>query len=323
MPFPTIVVKNAAGTDVTINTTPAAGRVAAAESMPVVLSNEDQTSVGALTETAPASDTASSGLNGRLQRIAQRLTSLIGLLPATLGQQANATSLSVSLATEQDAQLGSLTETAPASDTASSGLNGRLQRISQRLTSVIALLPSALGAGGGLKVDGSSVPLPVVGTVAHDGVDSGNPQKIGLQARTTWPAAVSDADRVNAIGDKYGRTIVVNTPRELRSRQVTTIASSTSETTIITAGGAGVFRDAFLFVITNTSATACNVTIRDATAGSVVVTLAIPAGQTVGFALPSGDAIKQTAAANNWTATCSASVASIVISAFFVNNADA
>lgn len=34
---------------------------------------------GALTETAPASDTASSGLNGRLQRIAQRISSLITL----------------------------------------------------------------------------------------------------------------------------------------------------------------------------------------------------------------------------------------------------
>lgn len=32
---------------------------------------------GAVTETAPASDTASSGLNGRLQRIAQRLTSIL------------------------------------------------------------------------------------------------------------------------------------------------------------------------------------------------------------------------------------------------------
>lgn len=37
----------------------------------------DDTVVGALTETAPATDTASSGLNGRLQRIAQRLTTLI------------------------------------------------------------------------------------------------------------------------------------------------------------------------------------------------------------------------------------------------------
>lgn len=35
--------------------------------------------VGSLTETAPTTDTASSGLNGRLQRIAQRITSFIGL----------------------------------------------------------------------------------------------------------------------------------------------------------------------------------------------------------------------------------------------------
>ena len=37
----------------------------------------DDTMIGALAETAPASDTASSGINGRLQRISQRLTSLI------------------------------------------------------------------------------------------------------------------------------------------------------------------------------------------------------------------------------------------------------
>jgi hypothetical protein len=36
------------------------------------------TRIGDVTEAAPASDTASSGLNGRLQRIAQRLTTLIG-----------------------------------------------------------------------------------------------------------------------------------------------------------------------------------------------------------------------------------------------------
>jgi hypothetical protein len=43
------------------------------------------TLTGAVTETAPASDTASSGLNGRLQRIAQRLTSLIALIPTAVG----------------------------------------------------------------------------------------------------------------------------------------------------------------------------------------------------------------------------------------------
>jgi hypothetical protein len=162
--------------------------------------------VGALTETAPASDTASSGLNGRLQRIAQRVTSLIALIPTALGQGTMATSFKVVLPSDQSAipvtstsasvadtglttidtdaealsadatantagtasvaytsgflsrwlirltqlksvRIGDTAETAPASDTASSGLNGRLQRIAQRVTSLIALFPTALGQG--------------------------------------------------------------------------------------------------------------------------------------------------------------------------------
>jgi hypothetical protein len=59
------------------------------------------TAIGSLTETAPATDTASSGLNGRLQRIAQRLTSLIGLLPSSIGTKTSAGSLSVVLASDQ------------------------------------------------------------------------------------------------------------------------------------------------------------------------------------------------------------------------------
>lgn len=146
----------------------------------------EQTRLGDVTEAAPGTDTASSGINGRLQRIAQRLTSLIALLPASLGQKTSANSLAVVVSSDQsaipvsgpltDAQLratavpisaaalpipagaateakqdaeailiGGLTEAAPGTDTASSGLNGRLQRIAQRLTSLIALLPASLG----------------------------------------------------------------------------------------------------------------------------------------------------------------------------------
>lgn len=48
--------------------------------------------IGIVTEAAPASDTASSGLNGRLQRIAQRLTTLIGTtLTTQLAAATNAT----------------------------------------------------------------------------------------------------------------------------------------------------------------------------------------------------------------------------------------
>lgn len=56
--------------------------------------------LGETTEIAPTTDTASSGLNGRLQRIAQRLTSLIGLFPASLGVKTAANSLAVALATD-------------------------------------------------------------------------------------------------------------------------------------------------------------------------------------------------------------------------------
>lgn len=49
-----------------------------------------------------------------------------------------------------DTKTGSLTETAPATDTASSGLNGRLQRIAQRITSLITALGSPFQAGGSI-----------------------------------------------------------------------------------------------------------------------------------------------------------------------------
>lgn len=61
------------------------------------------TRLGDIVEVAPATDTASSGLNGRLQRIAQRLTTLIALLPASLGQKLMAGSLAVTVASDQSA----------------------------------------------------------------------------------------------------------------------------------------------------------------------------------------------------------------------------
>lgn len=78
----TINVKDAAGSTVAVAKVADTGSAADASSLPVASSTEDKALQGALTETAPASDTASSGLNGRLQRIAQRITSLIAATPA-------------------------------------------------------------------------------------------------------------------------------------------------------------------------------------------------------------------------------------------------
>lgn len=60
--------------------------------------------------------------------------------------------------------VGGVTETAPASDTASSGINGRLQRIAQRISSLIALLPTALSNGFFQVSLKETVTVPVSGT---------------------------------------------------------------------------------------------------------------------------------------------------------------
>lgn len=97
-----------------------------------------------------------------------------------------------------DSKTGSLTETAPATDTASSGVNGRLQRIAQRLTSLIALLPAALGAGGGLKIDGSGTALPVTGTLFGGAVTIADGADVTLGALADAIIAAGAAGSVSA-----------------------------------------------------------------------------------------------------------------------------
>lgn len=121
------------------------GQKASAASLAVALSTEQEAEIGAINEATPVLDTDPSGLNGALKRIAARLSSIILQLPATIGQKASAASLAVVLSTEQEGLIGALTETAPATDTASSGLNGRLQRIAQNLSALILQLPATIG----------------------------------------------------------------------------------------------------------------------------------------------------------------------------------
>ena len=52
----------------------------------------------------------------------------------------------------------------------------------------------------------------IVGNVAHDSADSGNPIKIGYMAENVLPTAVSDGDRANGISDLFGRLLVSHIP---------------------------------------------------------------------------------------------------------------
>jgi hypothetical protein len=179
--------------------------------------------------------------------------------------------------------------------------------------------PLITNTTGHLWVDASGQTLSAGGNVAHDAADSGNPVKVGGKARTTNPTAVADADRADLFMDDVGRPVVLlNQCRDLTAVQQTTITSSTSETTIVSAAGAGVFADLLSLTITNSSATALIVTLKDATAGTTrgIYALAANGGITIPFATP----LAQASANNNWTLTCGSSVASIYVVAQYAKN---
>lgn len=346
-------VKLACGPDGTATDVPVGGGVEAA-ALRVTLPTDGTGVVsaallGAVTETAPATDTASSGLNGRLQRIAQRLTSLIALFKAEDAASADgdvgvgmlavrkATPANTS-GTDGDYEFVQMSAgrvwvssdvTAVVPGTGATNL-GKAEDAAHSSgdVGVMALAVRSNAAASTSGADGDYQPLitdtngrlhvvnsaGMAGDVAHDGADTGNPVKVGFQARTTNPAVVADADRVNAIADKQGRQIVQPfAPRDLVVIQHTQIVNSSAETTIVTAGASGVFHDLVALIITLQTATACTVTIKDATGGTtrLILQLAATVGDVKGatFTVP----LPQASAANNWTATLSSNAVTVNI----------
>uniref|UniRef100_A0A6M3L4E6 Uncharacterized protein n=1 Tax=viral metagenome TaxID=1070528 RepID=A0A6M3L4E6_9ZZZZ len=147
----------------------------------------------------------SSPVNGQ-NRVVEGLVTTAGAVGYRKGTNAEAVTGSAYNALDQVVTLGTtpivgiVTEAAPATDTASSGLNGRLQRIAQRLTSLIALLPTALGAGGGLKVEGT----------IGNATDSGNVVKIGGVYRGSPSGALAGERKELWSGTEGG--VVISTP---------------------------------------------------------------------------------------------------------------
>jgi hypothetical protein len=133
------------------------------------------------------------------------------------------------------------------------------------------------------------------------------------------PTAITSGNSSPLQADKQGRLLAVGAVRTSKGKQKTSI-TATSETTVVTAGAAGVFNDVYAFVCTNKSATSVFVDFKDSTAGTTQMTLAVPANDTRGFTVPVDSAMPQTTAANNWTATVSAAVTSIEITALYVSN---
>jgi hypothetical protein len=70
-----------------------------------------------------------------------------------------------------------------------------------------SMLASSTGTLVGVSAETTTNVLAVGGGVAHDAVDAGNPIKIGGKARSSSPAAVADADRVDALFGLRGQLV--------------------------------------------------------------------------------------------------------------------
>lgn len=150
----------------------------------------------------------------------------------------------------------------------------------------------AITAGGAANVaqaTASNLNAQVVGEIANDAADSGNPIKIGGKGYGAKPTAVTADDRVNAYLDREGRQIV----RPWGAGDWTVVhfpASNTQATASKTAGGAGVRHVCTGITVvlaggtTAPAAAQVNVALRDGASGAgtilwqAVITLPATAG---------------------------------------------
>lgn len=178
--------------------------------------------VGSVTETAPLTDTASSGLNGRLQRIAQRLTSLIGLFPASIGQKAKAASLAVALPTDQVGAAGT--------------------------AAIDVLTVQGIAGMTAVKVDGSGVTQPV--SVASLPLPSGAALEAGHLATIDTSTAATSA----VAGTTAGAAVTTNATGTLQQylRGLVTLVAAKIGITIADGDNASLGAKADAFATTDT-----------------------------------------------------------------------
>lgn len=156
--------------------------------------------------------------------------------PVTLVSNGLEVDLSGIAAAATAAQIGAVGETAPTTDTASSGLNGRLQRIAQRLTTAITSLGSILTAlGSPFQVGGS------IGNTAFGATQSGawtvgiSPSSTG--AKTSVNSAATSATILAANAARKGATISNTDANALYIDLSGGTAAATSYTAKIAADG--------------------------------------------------------------------------------------
>lgn len=231
------------------------------------------------------------------------------------------------------------TSTAVASVTAANGLAVDVTRVTGNVTAVQATASSlnaqVVGAGAAgsavsgnpvlnagsdgtnartLKTDTSGNQI-MVGDVADDGVDSGNPVKIGAFAEQnpSTSTLVADGDRVNCHADIDG-LLLTKPYTSYGDILVERVSNTDGASTASTVFGATVGARNMITTIAvyNSSTTNGFVDIRDGTAGTVLFTLPVPAngGSITNFPVP----LRQTTANTALAYDVSAALSTVYIS---------
>lgn len=168
--------------------------------------------------------------------------------------------------------------------------------------------PLNSNTAGALRVDGSGITQPVsgtitanagtgtmavsmatntpLGTVAHDGADSGAPIKVGGRARSSEITAVASDDRSDFVTDLTGKQIVLPyaNPENFVSGAITTAMTATTSTSLVAAPGAGLRNYITTIIVSNAHATVgTDVAIQDGSGGTTLLT--IPAAAVYGGAV--------------------------------------
>jgi len=268
--------------------TPALGAATVAGSSPVTMAS-DQPAIPVSAASLPlptgAATFAGQGTgNGILSLIESDTTSIDGKL-GSLGQKTMAGSAPVVLASDQSAVPVSASSlplpTGAATAANQTTGNGSLSSIDGKLGSL------------GQKTMAGSQPVAIASNQSAIPV---------IAISSSLPAGAA-----TAVNQTTANTSLGNIDDKIPSAsntvtQRTVITAATTETTILTAGGLGVFHDISMIFVSNPDAnTDLKVTFRDATAGSIVWEGEAASGGG-GFVIPFPVALPQTTADNNWTA---------------------
>jgi hypothetical protein len=185
-------------------------------------------------------------------------------------------------ATEADGANTTLGAKADAKSTATDTTAVSVMSVLKQISASVQAPPSqAVTNAGTFAVQAASA-----GDVAHDGVDSGNPVKVGGKATNVEPTAVSaTGDRTNFITDMVGKLIVspYTNPENLVSGAITSAMTGTTSTSLVAAPAAGLRNYITQITVSNSHATVgTDVLIQDGSGGTTLYV--IPAAAAYGGA---------------------------------------